>query len=1239
MNKGQGFAMGAALVVALLLRPAGFSTTPGPETSDGGSGTVDPVAASRGVGPWIASCKYWAPARDSEPTPSKPPESEPALVIKEGAAELRVRLDEVDEKKDLACGGDPGLRWGVPGDEAGPINITAMIATVSDPVHTHLALTFDRTIDAILQAAGDNFYVSSYYWLPWKNHATALRFAESPGEAEHGHDPERERKPGLMILKRSRVMAGDSTIRVIYLFLVAETPTEGVDGFQLRNALQYEAELKSALGPRFSTGTNDSVTIIGPQFSGSAASLRAGIETARRKPKLANAEFYVMGATSTQLPVDQLETKKIHFRSFAENGSYDIQTLIQHVDHASTDTAPDVLFLIEDNTAFADAVTSVTSLKRYPVIRFPREISLLRNAQGAGGPSGSAAAPGGVTFSPYLHFSLKDYSAQDSVPQFSRDNTPLSQEAQLMAIARQARKFRFRYIAISGSNELDEIFLAQFLHRACPDARLVFFGADLLMVREIDNVPFIGSITITPYPLIGLGSAGRAYTDSASEAYYNAVSFTFWCNKLGLDKPLLRNYRGLRPQDQDSPYLWATAIGKDGYYPLSILTKKPNDPKKDPHFLPQFGSSEGQTTKSLIYPSELWVVLCAFICFLCLLHTILLSAADYWSPLTRDLAIGDNDQPGRRSLYINVATTMLSFMAFVVSLPPLSLSRIVAVNPASKALGLVSIAASMLAAFASYWKTREYVVWLPSEPARQSPFRHAYDRVRTNAYVFLHLGVLAALLGVPGLWFYLCNTGSSPSLPTERFDLLGMCFSYRSIHPGSGVSPVVPVLLLLFSWYLWGVFQTLRLRFSDNGRPRLPRNLEDRAGARLFVSDQDLEECGTSRQHCLYRNITCVLISRDMIRRFFGSRVPVEPCGASRSHRLTIDIALAAIYAGALVWLSLFTPMHGLDHFLRSSGEHLSCPYEFLVAILFFPLIAVSLTGWLRMILIWGALNRGVLARLENMPIRFAFSRLEKVGWMTMLRTSGLQEQWRDMSRGLESMRQMLHRSDLLETLSQADWNKLENASTGLLEAVRLVGLRFRSPVDRPQPGQCDYDLMKNVELGLAAFGQELLATLLIPYWSNVREGLVQSQVDEPCPAQPALILLAEEFLAIRYLSLIRSVLANLRYLMIFVSLSFVLAIWAWNSYPFQPSQLGDLLFTGLLAVLGSGVIWVFAQMHRNAILSRITETRANELGWDFYLRVISFGALPVITWLAYQFPDVGNILYKFLQPGAPVIK
>ncbi len=68
-------------------------------------------------------------------------------------------------------------------------------------------------------------------------------------------------------------------------------------------------------------------------------------------------------------------------------------------------------------------------------------------------------------------------------------------------------------------------------------------------------------------------------------------------------------------------------------------------------------------------------------------------------------------------------------------------------------------------------------------------------------------------------------------------------------------------------------------------------------------------------------------------------------------------------------------------------------------------------------------------------------------------------------------------------------------------------------------------------------------------------------------------------------------------------------------------------------------MIVVPAQIHRGPILNRVTHTKANELGADFYVRIIAFGAVPVLTWLAYQFPGVGNTIFKFLKPGIEVIK
>jgi hypothetical protein len=221
-----------------------------------------------------------------------------------------------------------------------------------------------------------------------------------------------------------------------------------------------------------------------------------------------------------------------------------------------------------------------------------------------------------------------------------------------MTIARQLHQYRAQFIVIFASNVLDQIFLAQFLHRAGPEARLVFLGADLLMVREVDNVPFIGTVTITPYSLIGLRSSRRAHPDSMSEAYYNAVSYTLWRNYLYKDtQPRFQGYRNLLdPTDIYHPSVWATAIGRDGYYPLAIMSGS----SRSTHDRAPIPEDSREALKKVlaqaaVYPSLLWAVVCVSVLCLCLLHTMMLFIADYWSPFSRDLAVRDNDQPWRRS--------------------------------------------------------------------------------------------------------------------------------------------------------------------------------------------------------------------------------------------------------------------------------------------------------------------------------------------------------------------------------------------------------------------------------------------------------------------------------------------------------------------------------------------------------------------------------------------------------------
>jgi hypothetical protein len=299
-----------------------------------------------------------------------------------------------------------------------------------------------------------------------------------------------------------------------------------------------------------------------------------------------------------------------------------------------------------------------------------------------------------------------------------------------------------------------------------------------------------------------------------------------------------------------------------------------------------------------------------------------------------------------------------------------------------------------------------------------------------------------------------------------------------------------------------------------------------------------------------------------------------------------------------------------------------------------------------------------------------------------MLRQGGLLEYWRDMSRSNEAIQQMTHNNEMI-TAAGPKWDaalvanhSLKQHIAELLKIVNVTTPARRRKEDRPQPWDAcgnflfgrdlplpenrgELNLMCAIECDYATFAERLLSDILVPYWSEQRCTPVEAdppssthpdkekgdgdsppdQAAHTASGDPPYIRVAEEFLVIRYVSLIRAVLINIRQLMTFASSAFVLAIVAFNSYPFEPRQWIDWAFTGLLFALGASVVLVFAQMHRNPILSRITGTQVNELGSDFYIRLATFGAVPVLTWLASQFPTIGNGVSRLLQSGLQVAK
>jgi hypothetical protein len=126
----------------------------------------------------------------------------------------------------------------------------------------------------------------------------------------------------------------------------------------------------------------------------------------------------------------------------------------------------------------------------------------------------------------------------------------------------------------------------------------------------------------------------------------------------------------------------------------------------------------------------------------------------------------------------------------------------------------------------------------------------------------------------------------------------------------------------------------------------------------------------------------------------------------------------------------------------------------------------------------------------------------------------------------------------------------------------------------------------------------------------------------------------AERFLALLYTNFIAIVLMRIRTLIIAVGGMYVFFVLALTTYLFQP-QLEIRFFLAVLLLFIIGVVGVvYAQMHRDATLSHITNTEPGQLGSSFWLRIGSFVALPVFSLIASGYPEIGNIVYSWLEPA-----
>ena len=93
------------------------------------------------------------------------------------------------------------------------------------------------------------------------------------------------------------------------------------------------------------------------------------------------------------------------------------------------------------------------------------------------------------------------------------------------------------------------------------------------------------------------------------------------------------------------------------------------------------------------------------------------------------------------------------------------------------------------------------------------------------------------------------------------------------------------------------------------------------------------------------------------------------------------------------------------------------------------------------------------------------------------------------------------------------------------------------------------------------------------------------------------------------------------------------------SSYPFDPRTLLSGILLLLFAAFGGTVVVTYADMHRDATLSHVTNTEPGKLGSEFWFKVAGYGAAPLLGLITQVFPEWSGFLFSWLQPGLSSLK
>ena len=88
------------------------------------------------------------------------------------------------------------------------MDLKFVITTLPDPLHTHLAVSFDESVAAIQEAAQDEGYDFDSSWLPWQQEEETSYTHLADQKTADQEKEDREDQPGILLLCRQHRRVG-----------------------------------------------------------------------------------------------------------------------------------------------------------------------------------------------------------------------------------------------------------------------------------------------------------------------------------------------------------------------------------------------------------------------------------------------------------------------------------------------------------------------------------------------------------------------------------------------------------------------------------------------------------------------------------------------------------------------------------------------------------------------------------------------------------------------------------------------------------------------------------------------------------------------------------------------------------------------------------------------------------------------------------------------------------------------